>query len=104
MIGKLFTYLKSPCIIPDHVNINSFSLENIFSFNSTYTGFAPEFNHEKQRSKLSSKRCADPRKFFMLDMAKIELKDKSDGGVESQVMTSCKKEKILFYYVVIICY
>lgn len=40
----------------------------------------------------------------MLDMAKIELKDKSDGGVESQVMTSCKKEKILFYYVEIICY
>lgn len=91
------------------MNINSFSLENIFSFNSTCTGFAPEFNHEKQRSKLSSfllssKRGADPCKFFMLDMAKIELKDKSDGGVESQVMTSCKKEKILFYYVEIICY
>lgn len=40
----------------------------------------------------------------MLDVAKIEQKDKSDDQVESQVMNSCKKGRILFYYAGIVCF
>lgn len=103
---KVSTYYPGQC------EYQHFSLENICSFNSTFKwcNFAP-FNLTMRNKDLSCflsysflKDVQIHAKFLCWTWQKIEQKDKSDGQVESQVMNSCKKGRILFYYAGIVCF